>query len=331
MAFSLFSGSNKVVNLVLNDHSVRYVELKQKNPAIPLHYGQRILPAGIIMDGKIQDIDTLMNILDECIDDWKIAKREIRFTVPDSLVIIRKVSIPADVKEDEIHGYLYLELGTSIHLPFEDPVFDVITLGAEGQKQEILVFAAPEQYVNEYADLFKSLRLKPIAADISPLAIYRLYHQLDMHRANEVLLSVQFDLDVVSMCVFEEHTPVFMRHIPGDMKENWSVKFGEGGNHSEQKMVYVGELAELTYQLEEIYRDITKLMDFYRYSLTHGKKEVTRILVNGDHPMLERVHADMKELFEIPVDTLRVSMPGIEQGSLPSCYNLALGLGLKEV
>ncbi|MBT2684568.1 pilus assembly protein PilM [Bacillus sp. ISL-37] len=331
MAFSLFSGSNKIVNLVLNDHSVRYVELKQKNPAIPLHYGQRILPNGIIMDGKIQDIDTLMNILDECIDDWKIAKREIRFTVPDSLVIIRKVSIPADVKEDEIHGYLYLELGTSIHLPFEDPVFDVIPLGVEGKKQEILVFAAPEQYVNEYADLFKSLRLKPIAVDISPLAIYRLYHQLDMHRANEVLLSVQFDLDVVSMCVFEEHIPVFMRHIPGDMKENWSVKVGEGSSQSEQGMVYVGELSELTYQLEEIYRDITKLMDFYRYSLTHGKKEVSRILVNGDHPMLDRVHAEMKELFEIPVDTLKVSMPGVEQESLPNCYNLALGLGLKEV
>lgn len=331
MAFSLFSGSNKVVNLVLNDHSVRYVELKQKNPAIPLHYGQRILPHGIIMDGKIQDFDTLTNILDECIDEWKIAKREIRFIVPDSLVIIRKVSIPLDVKEDEIHGYLYLELGTSIHLPFEDPVFDVMTLGVEEQKQEILVFAAPEQYVNEYADFFKSFRLKPIAADISPLAIYRLYHQLDMHRPNEVLLSIQFDLDVVSMCIFEEHVPVYMRHVPGDMKENWSMKFGEGGHHSEQKMVYVGEISELTFQFEEIYREITKLMDFYRYSLTHGKKEVTRILVNGDHPMIERVHADMNEWFGVPVDTLKVIMPGSEHEPLPSCYNLALGLGLKEV
>lgn len=331
MAIPLFSGRSKVVNLVLNDHSIRYVELKQKNPAIPLHYRQRFLPQGVILDGKIQDFDTLENILDECIDDWKIAKREIRFIVPDSFVMVRKVSIPADVKEDEIHGYLYLELGTSIHLPFEDPVFDTIPLGIVDQKQEILVFAAPEQYVTEYAELFKSLKLKPIAADISPLAIYRLYHQLDMHHQNEVLLSVQFDLDVVSMCVFEEHIPVFMRHIPSDLKENWKVKHRDGGSSSNQEMIYEGEVTELTFQLEDIYRDITKLMDFYRYSLTHGKKEVTRILVNGDHPMLERVQADMKELFEVPVDTLTVSMPGNEHELLPNCYNLALGLGLKEV
>lgn len=330
MAFSFFSGRSKVVNLVLNDHSIRYVELKQKNPVIPHHYGQRLLPPGIIADGKIQDFDTLVNILDECIAEWKIAKREIRFTVPDSLVIIRKVSIPADVKADEIHGYLYLELGSTIHLPFEDPVFDTISLGVENQKQEILVFAAPEKYVTEYADLFKIVRLKPVAADISPLAIYRLYHQSDMAVKNEVLLSVQFDLDVVSMCVFEEQIPVFMRHIPGDLKESWKVKRSRD-NQTTQELVYEGDIAELTFQLEEIYRDIAKLMDFYRYSLTQGENEVSRILVNGDHPLLDRVLSDMKERFGIPVDTLKIKLQNTEAVELPRTFNLALGLGLKEV
>ncbi|WHX39481.1 pilus assembly protein PilM [Mesobacillus sp. AQ2] len=330
MAFPFFSGRSKVVNIVINDHAIRYVELKQKNPAIPLHYGQRFLPPGVISDGKIQDFDTLENILDECIEDWKIAKREVRFIVPDSLVMIRKVSIPSDVKEDEIHGYLYLELGTSIHLPFEDPVFDIVTLGSEGKQQEVLVFASPEKYVTEYADLFKAARLKPIAADISPLAIYRLYHQSDLFRNHDVLLSVRFDLDVISMCVFEEHIPVFMRHVPGDLKDNWKVKLSKG-EVSEQTMVYEGEISELSFQLEDIYRDIIKLMDFYRYSLTQGKKEVTKILVTGDHPMLERVIADMKEQFEVHVDTLSINLPGSEQGIFPDSFHLALGLGLKEV
>jgi type IV pilus assembly protein PilM len=330
MAFSLFSSRSKVVNIVINDHSIRYVELKQKNPALPLHYGQRYLPPGIIMDGKIQDFDTLVNILDECIDDWKISKREIRFIVPDSLVIIRKVSIPADVKEDEIHGYLYLELGSSIHLPFEDPVFDTITLEVEGQKQHILVFAAPERYVTEYAELFKSTRLKPIAADISPLAIYRLYYQQALKQENEILLTVQFDLDVVSMCVFEKHIPVFMRHIPGDLKESWKVR-REKTRQSEQELVYEGDVSELTFQLEDIYRDIAKLMDFYHYSLTQGKQEVTRILVNGDHPMLGRVLSDMRERFGIQVDTLNVPIHGENIEEFPKAFHLALGLGLKEV
>ena len=36
--------------------------------------------------------------------------------------------IPAEVMDDEINGYLYLELGKSLHLPFEDPVFDTAVL-----------------------------------------------------------------------------------------------------------------------------------------------------------------------------------------------------------
>lgn len=330
MAFSLFPGRNKIVNLVINDHSIRYVELKQKTPVIPNQYGQRYLPAGILSDGKIQDFDTLANILDECIDEWKIAKREIRFTVPDSLVIIRKVTIPADIKQDEINGYLYLELGSTIHLPFEDPVFDTVPIGGEGNKQEILVFAAPEKYVLELAYLFKSVRLKPIAADISPLAIYRLYHFSDMAVKNEVLLTVQLDLDVVSLCIFEEEIPVFMRHIPGDFKDGWKLSRSRS-EHGSQELVYVGEFSDIMFQLEDIYRDIAKLMDFYRYSLTQGKREINRILVNGDHPMLERVISDMNDRFGIPIATITVNVKGSDSEELPSAFNLVLGLGLKEV
>ncbi|UYZ20931.1 type IV pilus biogenesis protein PilM [Mesobacillus jeotgali] len=330
MAFSLFSSRNKIVNIVLNDHSIRFVELKQNNPVIVNHYGHRYLPQGIISDGKILDFATLSNILDECIAEWKIAKREIRFIVPDSLVIIRKVSIPADVKDDEIDGYLYLELGSTIHLPFEDPVFDTIKLGTENNKQEILLFAAPEKYILEFEDLFKSVRLKPVAADISPLAIYRLYHHHDMAVRNEVLLTVQFDLDVVSLCIFEEQIPVFMRHIPGDLKDNWKLSLRRE-DHSNTELVYDGEVSDIIFQLEEIYRDIAKLMDFYRFSLTQGKKEVTRILVNGDHPMLDRAIADMTDRFGMSVSTINMKTTGSKSEELPVAFNLALGLGLKEV
>src|SRR5881392_2762970 len=128
MAFSLFSLRNRIVNLVINDHSIRFVELKQANPPTAQRWSERLLPPGIINDGKIIDAESLANIVEECIDEWKIQRRSVRFIVPDSLVIIRKVSIPAEVQDDEIHGYLYLEMGSSIHLPFEDPVFDFFTL-----------------------------------------------------------------------------------------------------------------------------------------------------------------------------------------------------------
>ncbi|CAM3747558.1 type IV pilus biogenesis protein PilM [Mesobacillus zeae] len=166
MLFSRFLGRRRVINLVINDHSIRFVELKHSNSPVPLHYGEKYLQQGIISDGKIHDYDTLANILDECIQDWRIPGRKVRFTVPDSLVVIRKAAVPTDVKDDELYGYLYLEFGSSIHLPFEEPVFDTVSLPNPNGNKEVLLFAAPEKYVQEYANLLKSAKLKPVSADI---------------------------------------------------------------------------------------------------------------------------------------------------------------------
>ena len=79
MAFSLFTPKNRIINLVLNDHSIRLLELKQANPPIAQRWCERFLPPGIISDGKITDIDSLANILEECIGEWKI-RRQVRLS-----------------------------------------------------------------------------------------------------------------------------------------------------------------------------------------------------------------------------------------------------------
>ncbi|MDR7237403.1 type IV pilus biogenesis protein PilM [Neobacillus drentensis] len=327
MAFSLFTPKNRIINLVLNDHSIRLLELKQTNPPSAQRWNERFLPPGIISDGKITDIDSLANILEECIGEWKIQRRQVRFLVPDPLVIIRKVSIPAEIQDDEIQGYLYLELGSSIHLPFEEPVFDFYSLKSDGKTRDLLLFVAPEQQVMEYANLLSKLKLNPIAADISPLALYRLYHQLDQTSANEVLFSVQFDLTSVNLCIFEQNVPLVMRQfaIPFNV-DLWDVKTDMAG---QLIFKYTGETEELVIQFEDIFREINKLSDFYRYTLNNEKSDITKFLLNGDHPMLTAIYEEMKERFDVPIDM--ISLEPDKKVILPPSLLLPLGLALKGV
>ncbi|WP_144547825.1 type IV pilus biogenesis protein PilM [Bacillus sp. X1(2014)] len=330
MAFSLFTPKNRIINLVLNDHSIRFLELKQVNPPSAQRWCERFLPPGIIRDGKITDIDSLSNILEECIEEWKIQRRQVRFIVPDQLVIIRKVSIPAEIQDDEIQGYLYLELGSSIHLPFEEPVFDFYPLKNDGKTRDLLLFVAPEQQVMEYANLLSKLKLNPIAADISPLALYRLYHQLDDSSVNEVIFSVQFDLTSVNLCIFEENVPLVMRQFPLPFNVDiWEVKSDMAG-----KLVfkYIGESEELVIQFEDIFREINKLSDFYRYTLNNEKSDITKFLLNGDHPMLQAIYDEMIERLDVPVEM--ISLESDSKGkkeNLPPSQLLSLGLALKGV
>jgi type IV pilus assembly protein PilM len=330
MAFSLFTSKNRIINLVINDHSVRFLELKQENPPAAQRLGERFLPPGIITDGKIIDLESLSAILEELISEWKIRHRSIRFIVPDPLVIIRKVTVPAEIQDDEMKGYLYLELGSSIHLPFEEPVFDFYPLTNNGKTKELLLFAAPEQQVMEYSKLLSKLKLNPIAAEISPLALYRLYFQLDKAVQNEVLFTIQFDLTSVNLCIFEENVPLVMRQFPLSFNlAQWEMK-RDLLNMTAFK--YIGDARELVLQFEDIFKEINMLLDFYRYSLNSEKPDVTKFLLNGDHPMLQAINDEILERFDIPVEIISLLADSKEKaGSVPTNFLLSLGLALKEV
>ena len=329
MAFSLITAKNRHANLVINDHSIRFVELLRSNPLTIHKWREHDLPPGIISGGKIADYETLSNILEECIEDWKIHKRDLRFLVPDSLVIIRKISVPKEIQDDEMHGYLYLEMGSSIHLPFEDPVFDYYPLKTSKETKEVLLFAAPAKYVLEYANLFTTLKLNPVAADISPLSLYRLYDYLGYTSEKEILFTVQFDMTSVTIAVFEGTVPYVMRHFPLPFEiDKWEVRRGETAN----EYVYNGNESEMLLQIEDIQKEMNKLMDFYKYSLNNGKKEITLILLSGDHPMLPFIFRELKENSAVPAEMLTLEGNArIKTASILPGHFLAVGLALKEV
>lgn len=330
MALPLLKFKNRPVEIIINDHCIRYIEMKNSAVPIPLKWGERYLPPGIVSEGKIIDRVTLEIILEECVEVWKIKRRSVRYLVPDQFVTIRKVTIPSDVHKDEIEGYLYLEVGESVHLPFEDPVFDFIALPQQGEKQEIVLFAANREHVMAYADLFDDVKLKPEAADVSSLALYRLYHYVTEKQSNENLLIVQVDLDHVNMSIFENEVPFFTRHYGLAFDhQKWEINIGRTGF---QQFAYKGELEDLAHQFEEVAKEINMMIDFYQFSLNQGKSELSKIILTGDHPLLETIQTVLQKRFEVSVNILDLSQLQMEKNrTLPASHYLALGLALKEV
>jgi type IV pilus assembly protein PilM len=309
--FSFFKPRHKVANMVIKDHAIRYAEVKPHDPFFVHKWGERELPKGLIHDGKINDRETLELILEECVSEWKLKRRRVRFIVPDPVVVIRQISLPNDLEEDEIRGYLFMELGTTIHLPFEDPVFDYFIFEKTKEKLSILLFAAPEQIVMSYAQLLEDVKLRPIAADVSALCIYRLFYAAEQIRKEDHLLIVQMDESAVNVSAFYNHTPVFMRQL---LFESLDEKTGT--NHIE----------DMLRPLEDVYKEIERVMNFYRFSIHQGNEQITRILLTGDHPYLLPIHKAMQERFDVPVERLSESLATV----IDHRYHLAWGLGLKE-
>ena len=331
MFLPFLQSNRRIANLIIKDHVIRYIEVRNRPPLSVVKYGERLLPEGIIRDGKVISEEMLEMILQECIRAWKIHKRRLRFIVPDPAITIRRLIVPAHLKGEEIRGYLYMELGETIPLPFEEPVFDFVTLKQiSEEEQEILLFAAPEQAVLQYTRLFEKLKLRPIAADISPLSAYRFLCAFGDINPKEHLLLIQCDLTSVNATVFHGHYPLFTRQLNVEMNtRRWEqIEIGKT-----KKFYYrwTGTEEELELQFEDIIKEIDRVMNFYRFSFQKGEQEINRIFLMGDHPFFQSIHKRMENRFNISVEHIDDEVAISLGDHLDRSYYLPLGLALKEV
>ncbi|MBY6037043.1 pilus assembly protein PilM [Fictibacillus nanhaiensis] len=323
MRFRLGLFNKRRINLIIQDHVIRYLDLRQPELLEVKSSGERYLPEGIIQDGVIMDRETLLLLLEECVNDWGIKGREVQFLIPDSKLVIRKQQIPVDHMDDEIKGYLYMELGRTIHLPFEDPVFDYVLLEKDIERREILLFAASEQMVTEYSALMEDAKLKPVAADASCVALYRLIYVNRLVSEEDHVLCLQFDIPSLQLSIFHHHKPQFFNYlkINTDMK-NWNINMHSSGV---QRVKWHGDSEFIHGIIEDKLVEIERIINYYKFSMNNGQQGITKVVVTGEFPELSHIQDRLQSMLNIPVNVLDQS-----DYALPSQFGVVLGLGLKE-
>lgn len=272
MLKSLLSRSDQFVHIVFSEKAIRMVELKSLNPLDIKQVQYYELPEGIIQRGKIEDAETLEAILEQCVRDWKIKRKKVQFTVPDHFVIVRQVELKEDLSDQEIHGYLYMELGNRIQIPFEDPVFDFVKLPGDN-KRNIVIFASPVDVVSSYRDLLDKVSLEPLTADITPLSLYRYYQHTGTLDQTDHLMFLHMESSQLTVSVFHNGFPLFMRPI---------------------------DLEDIAF--EELFSEIEKIMRFYQYSVVQDDGEIGKIYLSGDHSGVEGFHQGLSDTVRVKVE-----------------------------
>ncbi|MGA4718559.1 type IV pilus biogenesis protein PilM [Fictibacillus nanhaiensis] len=324
MKINLGRFNKKRINLLLQDHVIRFLDYRQPEDLDVKSSGERYLPEALIQDGIITDRDTLLTILEECVEEWGIKGREVQFLIPDSKLVIRKHHIPANQRDEEIKGYLYMELGNTIHLPFEDPVFDFVLLETDGEKREILLFAASEKMVHEYSSLLTDAKLKPVVADASCVALYRLIFMKNLVSETDHTLCLQFDIPAVQLSIFHQHKPYFFNHLKMETDyKSWNFKQHSTGV---QKIVWQGDSGFVHGLIEDKLVEIERIVNYYKFTINHGEQGVTKVILSGELPELRYIQERLASKLDVPVLTIDQS-----DQQLPSQFDVVLGLGLKEV
>lgn len=312
MALSFLSRKARVATITIEEDAIRHVDIKSASPLELSCAEEMDLPQGIIEDGKIVDSEALESILDKAVDQWGLSKKSIRFLAPDEFVIIRKVNYPEDIEADELKGHFFIEIGSTLYLPFEDPVFDVVPYESDSEEPEAIIIASKESVISDYERAFDRAKLDPVVADITPLALYRLgFLQHDFQKDEHIML-IDIQSTKMTVSIFHEHYPLFMRPVEFD---------AFGG------LVLDTETITSTIETES-----EKLANFYRYNMNGGEAGITHIVCNGEFEDWISFQSRLEERFAVPVTPLVIDpIPSDQVKSVPVRFNRAIGLALKEV
>ena len=314
------------VSIEVNNYVLRVLVSRGPNLVQPQCY-EIPLPEGIIQDATITDETALYEFLKEHASKLGGKKQNVRFFVPDTSVLLKTIEHPDNISGEELAGYVQMEIGHSIHLPFKEPLIDVYDPVPEDGKA--VIFAAPPEEVQKLIGILLDNKFKPQVADIRALANLRLLEYLDIVKSEKTFLIADWSINELSICIYSEGNVEFLRFqsIDTDLAK-WrhqvideaNVEFSYDGDIQDYRLIVMDQVLELD-----------RMMNFFRFSLHKGEKSVDEIIIMGDNPLLSDISEFLSEKFPLPVhivDDKRIDskFPGFK-----AKYASLLGLALKEV
>ncbi|MGE8001900.1 type IV pilus biogenesis protein PilM [Lysinibacillus sp. NPDC093216] len=313
------------VSIEIKDYILRAIVAKGADPSQWKGY-EMPLAEGIVEGSVIHDEMELFDVMKNDVAKWAGKKQNARIFVPDTSVLLKSFEHPDDIEWNELKGYVEMELGHSIHLPFQEPLIDVYDPNpSDGQA---MLFAAPSEEVSKMIGLLLDATLEPQAADIRALCNIRLLEYLQLIKDNRTYLIADWSINELSISIFSFGQLEFLRYQSFDTDlSKWKPEEIEEYRFSYHLEVEDDYRMILTDQMLEIDR----IMNFFKFSLHKGEKSVDEIIILGDNPLLPTIKEFLENNFSTPIIMLNDS---VIQKSFPQFsekFASLIGLALKEV
>ncbi|ARK20445.1 type IV pilus biogenesis protein PilM [Sporosarcina ureae] len=310
-----FGRKKRVYSLTLDDDAIRYVRIKSTHPIVLDTAKEMLLPEHTIMDGRIAEDDMLREVLTEAVKDWNLTKRDVAFLAPDTYVIIRRVAYPETVDHEDLKSHFFIEIGSTIYLPFDDPVFDVVPYTANDAQNEAILIASKESIMQTYEDVLESAKLVPVVADIAPLSLYRLAHHEHQFEGSEHILLADLHGRNLTVSIFYNHFPLFIRSMELEVPLSMTT----------------GEVLEQQIEPMTIVMELEKLANFYRFNLAETDSAITHLIWNSTYTQQEELLQMVRERLAIDaIPLVKEPISCVDGTAITADFHRVIGLALKE-
>lgn len=324
--------SKYTYGMQISDTDAKLVEIMNLPQEIVVTQRHSIaLDKGSIKHGKFMDEESVIGRIESMVKQFGLQGANVNVTVPMSNVILRK-SVFSSLKDKALRNMIDVELHGGQQLPFKNPVFDFVRLGApkeaaaaaaEGGKktakpsaqEEVLIFATPAEVVESYTHVVKKSGLVPISVDLAPLALHRMLvrnTRLTGSAMKDRFMLLHVEPDHADISIFVNGIPVFFRSI----QINTSFFLDTG---TDQVAAYGRNLS----------MELGRVMNYFQYSVSTDQEDVQLIYLVGDYEWIQALPEHLEGSFTGEITAFPLQTVLQREDSACHAFAVPVGLAMK--
>jgi len=268
-----------------------------------------------IVDGQVMDQSAVIEAIGRAFSEAKIRQKECAVSVSGQSVIIRKITIPmmSDAQLEE-----QIQWEAEQHIPFDikdvQVDYQVLRKRPETSQMDLLLVAAKRDQIEDYAQLARNAKLKPVVCDIDAFTVQNLFEFSRGLPPDQTIALINVGASLSSLNIVSNGISAFTREIANggnviteEIQRQLSVPFeqaeaykcggsgvGDGGIVPQQ----VVQIAEAV--ADSIAAEIQRSIDFYM--ATSGEAEISRIYVTGGTANLPSLGGAIQRRARVPVE-----------------------------
>ena len=293
-----------LIGLDISSSAIKMVELVDAGKGQPRveRYAIENLPKDALLDGNFSSLEAVAETLQRCWKRLGTSTRFVAMALPTSAVITKKITLPANLREQDMEVQVESEANQYIPFALEEVNLDFQVIGpAPGNADdvEVLLAASRKEKVEDRVAAAELAQLKPVVMDVEAYAIQAAYElvtkQLPQEGAGQIVAQVDVGGSAMKVTIMKDDQQLYTREqafggsqLTEEIMRAYGIGPEEAENLKRSGTPPDNYEAEILHPfIENLAQEVARALQFFFTSTPHN--EVHHIILAGGSVLIPGV------------------------------------------
>ncbi len=298
-------------------------------------------PVDAVVDGEIRNMEALFSKLQQTIQQNHIKPKELHISLHSSQLASRDIRLPS-LKREEIMPAVEFDLSQSFPGIMQSHTLGYLQYSKVGEPVNGMAAFCPTRILDGYVELARQLALPLTRIDAAFNASVRACTTFNILKAtDDTVMLLDIGATSAQVSVLSKGRLILSRTVGAGATQVDDIMVSRFGVTPEQaeKVRRDGSYAEYDVKDEDIgtfirlgYSSVEDMirqtLDFYRYNKSQ-EPPIQKIYLTGGGSIFKGLDSYLHEVFNLPVETLQISLRGLPANLKSELFLSAIGAGIE--